>query len=345
MSGEEKPLLCDSCAPSLGKAGKNEWKLEWTESLTVYTAENPNIKKAAFLLRDAVVLAKSASSFAHTDYLLSIKSGEESAAYSSNGISRSIRRFLINPFVGGFLQLCVAGIVLLSFIEPPSWCREFQGGCQAAMSMSGIPEFYSDDTEAKIQSYYPNTGTMFLTEQQSIKCEWCFVAVFLFHTFLCFGKDEFSVEKFFYVNVARLELDPVTKGRVRSASIFRYIRLLALIFLVKGMCSYSLGNPSRTFCIPLRIILFISYSEGLQREIMTVFELIPALVTVFLGLTMVTAFYGLIGVAAFYNTSEGTLHFSNFIEGKWKFWIIFSLRIQSRFIVPINLTHLFLNEK
>jgi hypothetical protein len=45
-------------------------------------------------------------------------------------------------------------------------------------------------------------------------------------------------------------------------------------------------------------------------------EIIPALATVGLGLTMVLAFYGLIGVAAFYNTSEGTLHFSNLIEGE-----------------------------
>ena len=285
----------------------------------MYCAENPNIKKAAFLLRDAVVLAKSSSSFAHTDFLISRKSGDEADAYSSSGISRSFRRFLTKSVVSGFLKLCMFGIVLLSFIESPSWCRDFEGGCQAALSSEGVPAFYSGSSEAKIQPYYPSTRTTFLTEQQSIKIEWFFIGVFVFHTFLCFGKDDFSVEKFFYINVARLELDPVTKRRVSNASIFRYIRLLSLIFLVKGMCSYSLGtlgNPNRPFSVLLRIILFISFSEGIQNEIMTVVAIVPALATVGMGLAMVLAFYGLIGVAAFYNTPEGNLHFSNFIEGE-----------------------------
>jgi hypothetical protein len=319
MSDEVTPLLCDSCTPAVGRGSKKEWRLEWTESLTVYCDENPSIKKAAFLLRDAVVLAKSSSAFAHTDYLIFSNSGNEANAYSSSGISRSFRRFLTKSLVVGFLKLCIFGIVLLSFIEPPNWCRDFEGGCQATLSMEGVPAFYSDSSEAKIQAYYPSTRTTFLTELQSIKIEWFFIGVFVFHTFLCFGKDDFSVEKYFYINVAILDLYPVTKRRVRNASIFRFIRLLALIFLVKGMCSYSFGtngNPDRPFSVLLRIILYISFSEGIQSEVMTVVEIIPALATVGLGLTMVLAFYGLIGVAAFYNTSEGTLHFSYLIEGE-----------------------------
>ena len=80
MSGESSPLLGkivkigDSCGPRFGS--KNIWDQEEVDTLTVFAAENPNIKKAAFLLRDAVVLSKSTSSFAHTDYLIALNGGE-----------------------------------------------------------------------------------------------------------------------------------------------------------------------------------------------------------------------------------------------------------------------------
>jgi len=328
MARESTPLiekLSDSCSPNTGSGKKNEWSFEESSTLLVYSAENPSIKKAAYLLRDAIILAKSTSPFAHTDYLISSKSGEDADAYAqADGSIRMFRRILLHPLVGGVLRLCIFGLVMLSFLEPPSWCRGFgdgdsntMNGCATAMSIKGVPLFYSDDSEEQIQDYYPNTGTTRLTVGQSLYLEWFFVAMLLLHTVLCLGKDNFSMENYFYLNAARLDLAPLTARRIRTAAIFRYVRVLTLILLVKGMVGFSLLNPERTFATLLRIILFISYSEGIQSEILIVMEIIPALATVALVLAMVIAFYGLIGVAAFYNTSEGTLHFSNFIEGVW----------------------------
>eukprot|EP00557_Chaetoceros_sp_GSL56_P008415 CAMPEP_0176506338 /NCGR_PEP_ID=MMETSP0200_2-20121128/16977_1 /TAXON_ID=947934 /ORGANISM="Chaetoceros sp., Strain GSL56" /LENGTH=835 /DNA_ID=CAMNT_0017905957 /DNA_START=250 /DNA_END=2757 /DNA_ORIENTATION=+ len=326
-------LLSDSCSPYLGQKKRNAWSLEETESLSLFTAENPNIQTAAFLLRDAILLAKSTSSFAHTDVFVSVNKPETLSSYStatSSHKSRFFRRILTSSLVRAFLRLCMVGIVLLSFVEPPSWCRDFQGGdgggdvggggsCKAAMSAQGIPAFYSDSSsEVKIQPYYPNTGTVWFTEEQSIKIECFLVGMFLLHTLLCLAADDFSIENFFYIGVLRLELDTVSARRIRNASIFRWVRVLTLCLLVKGILSFSLmSNPERPFAVFLRMILFITYSEGLQSEIMTVMEILPALFSVGLVLSMVIAFFGLVGVAAFYNTSEGSEHFSNLIEALW----------------------------
>lgn len=316
LSNESSPLLSDSCSPYLEQKKRNAWSPEETESLTLFTAENPSIRTAAFLLRDAILLAKSTSSFAHTDVFVSRKEPESPSSHSTSQTTHTFRRILTSSLTRTLLRLCIAGIVLLSFVEPPSWCRDFQGGCKAVMSTEGIPAFYSDSSEAKIQPYYPNTGTVWFTEQQSIRLECFFVGMFLLHTLLCFATDGFSIENFFYISALRLELDSVSARRIRNASIFRWVRVFALFLLVKGILSFSHNHPERPFAVLLRMLLFISYSEGLQSEIMTVMEIIPALASVGLVLSMVIAFFGLIGVAAFYNTSEGSEHFSNIIEGK-----------------------------
>lgn len=311
MRNEYSPLLSESCSPNLAQQKINVWSAEETESLSLFLAENPNIRAAAFLLRDAVLLAKSTSSFAHTDIFISLKP----ELRTSHATSRFFRRILTSSLVKVCLRLCITGIVLLSFIEPPSWCRDFEGGCQAAMSAQGVPAFYSDSSEEKIQPYYPNTGTVWLTEGQSIRLEYLFVGVFLLHTLLCFASDGFSIESFFYINSLRLELDSLSARRIRNASMFRWVRVCTLFLLLKGMISFSLNSPNRPFAAFLRMVLFVTYSEGLQSEILAVIEIVPALANVGLVLIMVIAFYGLIGVAAFYNTSEGLQHFSNLIEG------------------------------
>lgn len=310
MTSESSPLFSDTFAPYLGQKTRT-WSIDESESLSLLAAENPNIRRAAYLLRDATLLAKSTSSFAHTDVFLSVKPETQ--------VSRMFHRILSSSFVQMYLRLCVTGIVLLSFVEPPSWCRNIQGdgdgSCKTIMSAQGIPAFYSDSSEAKFQQYYPNTGNVWFTVDQSVRIECFFVVMFLLHLSLCFATADFSIEKFFYMGFLRSDLDKVSTRRNRNAYMFRWIRIVALFFYVKGIFSFSNGNPQRPFASLLRMLLFITYSEGLQMEIVTVMEIIPALVSVVLVLVLVIAFFGLIGVAAFYDSSEGLKHFSNFIEG------------------------------
>lgn len=328
MSEEESesaPLLCDAKLCFDPSFGTIEHKKRWkeTESIEIYNEEHPSIKKAAYLLRDAVILSKSTTTFAHTDYLLSSKSGTQVEDRGIASVSRLMRKILVHPAISFAVRVCIIGTVLLTFFEPPSWCRGMEGGCEEILNKKGVPLFYTDDTEAKIQSYYPNTNTMLLSLRDSFIAESCFVSFLFLHTFLCFAKDKFSVERFFYVNVGRLELDDISKRRMRMASMYRYIRVVTLALLVKGLVTFYLGNPNRPYAALLRIILFITYSEGLQIEIMFVRHIIPAVVTIFVGLCMVILFYGLIGVAAFNGTKEGDLHFSSLIEGMLLICIIF----------------------
>ena len=319
MTGETSPLISkvgESCGPRIGE---KRWDPEWNETL----AAHPNLRDAAFLLRDAIVLAKSNSTYAHTDYLIS--SNPNQAVESQSRFSRFFLKILTNPLFEKLMRVCIIALVLLTFIEPPSWCRNFNvgevQGCEAAMSASGIPAFYSDDTEEEIQPYYPNSGTTILTAATSLRLEWFLISLLLLHTFLCLGKDRFSLDNFFHITSARMCPDPLQKSKLRNASIFRAIRVIALSMLVIGMLMYPSDRP---FAALLRIILFIAFSEGVQNEIIVVLQIMPALASIGLVLAMIISFYGLIGVAAFYNTSEGTQHFSNFVEGKYRLCGLFA---------------------
>lgn len=312
MTGETSPLISkvgESCGPRIGE---KRWDPEWNETL----AAHPNLTDAAFLLRDAIVLAKSNSTYAHTDYLIS--SNPNQAVESQSRFSRFFLKILTNPLFEKLMRVCIIALVSLTFIEPPSWCRNFNvgevQGCEAAMSAAGIPAFYSDDTEEEIQPYYPNSGTTILTAATSLRLEWFLISLLLLHTFLCLGKDRFSLDNFFHITSARMCPDPLQKSKLRNASIFRAIRVIALSMLVIGMLVYPSDRP---FAALLRIFLFIAFSEGVQNEIIVVLQIIPALASIGLVLAMIISFYGLIGVAAFYNTSEGTQHFSNFVEAVW----------------------------
>ncbi len=324
MSGESTPLL--GCVPNPVNGEKSNkkqhWSLESTESLKAFAAENPEIYTAAHLLRDAVILSKSNSSFAHTDYLISSQPLPDDHGAMGN---RLYRKILTNSFFKFLVKVSIFGLVILSFIEPPLWCRDFDdgdddplNGCASALSMKGTPAFYSDDTEDAIQDYYPSTGITYLTVYQSLKFEWFFVSVLLIHTIICFAKDGFSVERYFCLNLNSLEhIDAVTKYRMQTVAIYRYVRIFALVFLLKGMITFSALNTDRPFSIMIRLILFISYSEGIQNELLVVVKLLPTLGGAFLVLSMVIAFYGLIGIASFYGTLEGAYHFDNYIDGVW----------------------------
>jgi len=336
MAGESSPLL-RSCMPSSDGSGSTngngngngndnakkepEWSLEDTEKLSAFAEQNPSIFSAAYLLRDAIILAKSNSSFAHTDYLIS--SYDNSVNRSSE--YNTYRKILVNPFIKGLTKLCVFGLVLLSFIEPPNWCRGFSdgdsdglNGCEDALAMKGTPLFYTDDTETREQYYYPSSGAMALTVYQSLYIERALVGFLLLHLILCLAKDGFSIERYFCLNLSRMhEVDAVAKKRIRTVAAFRYVRLFALFFIMMGMVNFSPDNPQRIYSHLWRIILFISFSEGIQNELMVLVKILPAILSVGFVLTLVIGFYGLIGIAAFYNTKEGVQHFDNYVDGVW----------------------------
>lgn len=329
MVADENTSLLKNEAGGTGEGATQETqKLSWSESLMMsHTNEHNHITSAAFLLRDAIILSRESSLVAHTDYLVSMNP-ITGAGSSDNGCSKFCRRILTQPIVSNLLSLCIIGLVAISFIEPPTWCRDFKPysdasssstlhGCEAALTMQGKPAFYVDDTEDTIQYYYPSVRSDILNVNQAFTLEIIFLSFIFIHTMLCIIKDGFSIQNYLMLSFRGDKVDHLTSRNMRHIRIFRIIRFVSLICLCKGVISESLFStmPTRRYAIFFRLLMFISYSEGVQRELMIAIELIPSLASVAVVLFMVIGFYGLIGVAAFYNTQEGVLHFSNWVEG------------------------------
>merc|ERR1719223_2365733 len=170
--------------------------------------------------------------------------------------------------------------MLLSFFEPPSWCRGFSDGndnpfdgCKTALVSKGEPAFYINDSESKEQDYYPNAGITFLTVGQAFYLETVFLAVILIQTLLIFGRDGI-----FFKDFSSLNLNALTMDNLRITYVVRIIRLITILWLVFGLI--TAGLDSRPFAIFLRIILFITFSQITQQEIITSVQMIPELVGV-----------------------------------------------------------------
>ena len=313
--------------------GEIKKALSWSqEVMSSRSVEHSDVTAAALLLRDAVVLSKDTTLMSHTDYLTSATATSEAVSENSKLMIKTARRILNLRFVSTLLTISIIGLVTISFIEPPAWCINFTSydstsnstleGCSAALNMKGIPAFYVDDTEAKIQDYYPSTRIDYLSVKEAFLFECFFVFYITLHTLLCIAKDKFSLRNFLMWDFNFEKVDNLTVKRVKQIRIFRALRLVCLAFLVKGLLVQALFSPlqHKVFAVYLRILLLISFSEGVQRELIIALKMIPSLSSVAVVLFMVISFYGLIGVAAFYGTKLGDQHFSNWIEAIWTLW-------------------------
>ena len=279
------------------------------------------------ILRDVILLSKSSSEIQHTDNTVSRLSQFQGGKLRSD-VSRWCNRLVTHCFFASLLKVSTFGLILLSFIEPPTWCRDFDdgddngyNGCAYALTLKGTPTFYSDETETGDQDYYPNTGTVLLTLRQSLVLEWMFMTYIVFHTLLSIGRDGFSLRNYFALHSYHpSQVDELTAKNVKVIQIVRLVRVTAIVLLLKGMLAFSILHNERPFAIFLRMILFITYAYGILRELMVAVEVIPAMLSVSVVLLMVNVFYALIGVAAFSETKEGKERFPNLIDGMWTLW-------------------------
>ena len=283
------------------------------------------------ILRDVILLSKSSSELQHTDNTVSHISQFQGGKLRSN-ISRCCTRLVTHSLSVCLRNVSIFGLILLSFIEPPTWCRDFDdgddngyNGCAYALKLEGTPTFYSDETETGTQDYYPNTGTVFLTLQQSLLLEWTFMIYIASHTLLSIGRDGLSLRNYFAFSHSSHQpttthVDELTAKNLKVIRIVRLVRVTAIVLLIKGMLAFSILHNERPFAIFLRMILFITYAYGILRELIVAVEVIPSMLSVSVVLLMVNVFYSLIGVAAFSGTKEGEEHFSNLIEAMWSLW-------------------------
>ena len=314
MAQETTPLITPSVEPTESSPLSQE-QIDYERLLPYH------------ILRDVILLTKSSSELQHTDNTVS-RTSQFKGGKLRSVMSRRCTRLVTNAFFTFLLRVSTYGLILLSFIEPPSWCRGFSdgddnpyNGCEYALNLEGTPLFYSDDTEDPVQDLYPNTGTMFLTLKQSLMLEWVFLSFIALHTLLSIGRDSFSLRNYFALHpYQRSDFDELTAKNVKVIRIVRFFRVISLLLLLKGLLAFSILEYQRPFAVYLRMILFITYAYGILRELIIAVEVVPSVLSVMVVLLLVNTFYGLIGVAAFSGTQEGEMYFSNLIEGMWTLW-------------------------
>ena len=316
---------------SFGRSLGRFFSEKWTESQRRRTAHcHPGVYPAAFLIRDAILgtAADMAEAvFEGRDYYDPYSSSNNPLL---NSFSRACRWVLTMRSVYYLEKTAVWMLVLLSAIEPPFWCRDYDpvdvtpvqgyGECFTLLSMSGPPAFGDGDNV----DYYPSFTKPFLSVEQSLIVEWVCISVIVVLMVARFGVDGLSLRRHFFLH--REETGAVDivgyKEMNVGAKLLRFVRLVAVTLLIGGMISHQTLGTSRKSALFLRILITFSLSKSMQREFGTVLRLIPEVSSIMLILFVVILFYGWIGCVMFYETSEGEASFSNLVESMWTLWIM-----------------------
>lgn len=302
---------------------KEEQKKDWSEGkydvLRTYRVNNDEVMLAASYLRDAILLTRSSSVSEYVDqYYTAHLDGDSTISHLS-------RRILKYRLVKSLVHGCVLCLILLSFIEPPSWCSNFNDGdetganyCDLVLKKKGIPSFYSNNSEPEIQDYYPNTGTNILNTNQSFMMEKFLVWVIAVYLIMKFSSYNFSMRKYFAMDAystTSMTSYALTVKNLKMSSFVRIVQSSSIVLLIIG-----LRSTYRPWSIFLRIIVFITFSETAQEQTLIAAKLVPTLLSVSTVLFMVIFFYGMIGVFIFNDTVEGSEFFPNLLEAMWTLW-------------------------
>jgi len=194
-----------------------------------HALKNLGVGPAAFLIRDAVLGFQDAPFEGYYDPYSTADTNDPEKILK-NAISFVCGRLIAYNWVTRFLYGANWILFILSFVEPPQWCRDSNlqiaqnnlsddldqyGDCQVILGGKGT----AADGEEN-QDYYPNFGTMLLTISQSKHIELiCIFTIFLYLV-LKLGDDGMDFRLFFY---------PGTKRRMHS------LRLITLACLLTGV--------------------------------------------------------------------------------------------------------------
>ena len=161
------------------------------------------------------------------------------------------------------LKVAAWTLVILSFVEPPYWCRRSHlvitedsdkfgngfGVCGVLLNAAGP----SLDGEEMV-TYYPNSSSMWLTEEQSTKLEGLCLFIITLYLFLRFGRDGFEVQRFLMNGYNRFT---------------RTLQLLMILLLIRGLITHNTElNPL------FRLALLGTFTRGFQREVRTLVKMV-----------------------------------------------------------------------
>lgn len=212
---------------------------------------------------------------------------------------------------GAVLTVCWA-LFMLTFFEPPSWCRDASdlqivarsadddntreyGDCKILFESYGV----TADMEEN-QALYPNFNAMLLTISQSRRVEIVCISFVSTYMLLQFGDDGFFPSFFFYRGYKRW---------IRASQCFILIMLLLSVRI-----GYTTFNPF------LRMAILGTFLRGFQRELLTLLKMIPEVLYVLSVLGIIVVFYAWFGVVMFVDSPQGRT-FPNLLEGVWTLWI------------------------
>ncbi len=209
------------------------------------------IGPAAHLIRDAVLGERSSDEwfdpYANPDQPF------------RNCLSLLCSRLVAYRWMNRLLRATAWILVLLSFIEPPSWCDRNAdlklveattiddfGTCGIILTARGT----AVDGMENVQ-FYPNSSSMWLNPTQARRVEaFCLGGIFCF-MLLQFGKVGMDLRRFFYV---------------RKVNTFR---LILLVSLISGLCT-----KSTTYSPFFRLLLLGTYLKSFQKELDSFFRMV-----------------------------------------------------------------------
>lgn len=275
-------------------------------------AVEKGIVKAAFLIRDAVLGDSENPSMGTYD---PYENPEHSVR---NLLSLVFRQILSHRSIRQISNAVVWTVALLTFVEPPRWCRDGYNGdetqtCQVLFDMrgpaAGSEALLSDNTNnttANISidgyvEYYPSTNSLLLTREQSNIIEWICISIFSLRILLLIGRDGCSLPRFL---------------RRGPAQVIRLLQLLAIGSIVLGLWfDYTLFQPFA------RLILLGTILRTLHQELHTTLQILPQVMNIFFMMFIYMIFWAFLGTVMFYDMDEGRESFSNLIESLWTLWI------------------------
>jgi hypothetical protein len=181
-----------------------------------------------------------------------------------NMISVVCGRFIAYNWAKNLLLCANWMLFMLSFLEPPYWCRDTnleiaQGNLDVNLNEYGDCKIILEARGTAVdgeenQEYYPNWHTMWLSVSQSKHVELSCIFIILFYLILQMGDDGFDFRLFFYPGYKRL---------VNSLQIFM---LGSLVFGV--MIDYTVLNPF------FRMVLLGSFLRNFQKEFLTMMKMV-----------------------------------------------------------------------
>lgn len=294
---EKTPLLSE--AFNSDRSLSERLFLKLTSSQRKIALKNSGIGPAARLIRDAVLGQESYADLWYDPY-------NNGGKPLKNISSVVCKRILSHRYMERLLVVSGWVLILLTFIEPPHWCRnsnlgqtvahdnEF-GTCKIIMEARGV----SADGEENVD-LYPNYNTLWLTTKQSWVAEFICFSIISFAEVLRFGREGFELRRFFH------------KGNFR-------VHASRCILLVIGFCALITRNTQLNPFI--RIVLVASFRHRFLAEIKTLIKMIPRVLPILAVLAIMTGFYAWVGVVLFYGSPQGERDFPNIWDACWTLWM------------------------